>query len=837
MGSKYALDGHQSQANSSADQQGSPSNVIPLQVLSPLARAAVEYAGTGLPLIPCWPGSKKPRVPWQDGRLRTVEEVAAWWQQYPNDNIAIVPADRASHDYDGWMVIDLDNKAAANGLATWQRLQDQHGQAPDTFTVRTPSGGQHLYFTTDQRFGNGKPRDWQGIDVRSVNGYVLIAPSVIDARETPDTAKHGTYTVLNEVPAAELPEWIPGLLSSEKKEPGAAATQLVELDLPVNVERAKTLLRHAPLAREGNGSDDATYKLAACICRDLAISPGMAFEIMWPWAEKCGFEADWLEQKIANAASYGENDIGKHSAPDMATVPAVQAYMEARAAEEPEPFDIFGTITPEPVLTRDMLPTAIADYAFDAAERIGVDPAMVACPALVASAAALDDAIKIQVRQQDTGWTECARLNMLISAPSGTSKTPALSAATCPLKDIELQWREADDKKFAEWQDDDRKREAAAKHRDGEIRKYGPHTSVAQNPLPECPQRPKRRRLVLNDTTSEGVCAVLRDNPRGILLEVDEATGWIASFDAYRNGASGKDRAFWLQTDNGGPYAKDRADEANSIRVPNLSVSIVGGIQPDKLAKLAGELIDDGLLQRAFIIAASPRRLRPVDRAPNSGAEAAYQEVLRRLLDFRPAVPPKAVQLDREAHRYRMEIEALVDAYKELPTTPGPLRNHLGKWPGRFARLLLTFHAIECAGGLSYTVAGSTAKRLRDFMVHYLLPQQLRFYTAHFGAAAAGMEDARWIAGYILAQESERVTLRDIKRGMHADDRRVMAAMEILNEAAWVGEPEHGNRSVSWPINPRVHALFAERAKWEKAERAETQRAIQEAAARVRRYR
>lgn len=40
-------------------------------------------------------------------------------------------------------------------------------------------------------------------------------------------------------------------------------------------------------------------------------------------------------------------------------------------------------------------------------------------------------------------------------------------------------------------------------------------------------------------------------------------------------------------------------------------------------------------------------------------------------------------------------------------------------------------------------------------------------------------------------------------------------------------------------INPRIHTLFAERAKAVKvkAERAETQRAIQEAAAKVRRHR
>ena len=62
-----------------------------------------------------------------------------------------------------------------------------------------------------------------------------------------------------------------------------------------------------------------------------------------------------------------------------------------------------------------------------------------------------------------------------------------------------------------------------------------------------------------------------------------------------------KDRGFWLQSFNGGGYAVDRITRGSGY-VPNLSVSMLGGIQSDLLRKFATDSVDDGLLQRLFPI-------------------------------------------------------------------------------------------------------------------------------------------------------------------------------------------------------------------------------------------
>jgi putative DNA primase/helicase len=191
-----------------------------------------------------------------------------------------------------------------------------------------------------------------------------------------------------------------------------------------------------------------------------------------------------------------------------------------------------------------MLPRVIANFAFDVAERIGVDPAIVACPMLVVCASALDDLVKVRPKEYDDSWNESARLNVLIAAGSGSNKSGAIHAATSPYKKIELQWREEDNRAFAQWEQRARINEALMKHAEREIRKNGDVTTDVEEPLPPPEAKPRRRRLVMNDTTAEGVCKLLADNPRGILLEVDEAVGWLRSFDVYRNGGPGRIEPF-----------------------------------------------------------------------------------------------------------------------------------------------------------------------------------------------------------------------------------------------------------------------------------------------------
>src|SRR5260370_30514263 len=110
-------------------------------------------------------------------------------------------------------------------------------------------------------------------------------------------------------------------------------------------------------------------------------------------------------------------------------------------------------------------------------------------------------------------------------------------------------------------------------------------------------------------------------------------------------------------------------------------------------------------------------------------------------------------------------------------------------------------------------VSGDTAKRVRDFMVGYLLPHQQGFYRTYLSGAGEGEEEhaLHRIARYLLSHKCERVTLRDLKRATHLGDQEIERTMyadhgaQRLAAYHWVGAPQSPRRaSPEWPGNPPI---------------------------------
>ena len=115
--------------------------------------------------------------------------------------------------------------------------------------------------------------------------------------------------------------------------------------------------------------------------------------------------------------------------------------------------------------------------------------------------------------------------------------------------------------------------------------------------------KPVQKRLRLEDTTIEAAQEALAGSPNGVLLVQDELSGFFGSLDKYSGTA--KNRSFWLQSYNGGQYAISRIVRGVGL-VPNLSVCMLGGIEPDVIRQLAAESQDDGFLQRMMVVVLRP---------------------------------------------------------------------------------------------------------------------------------------------------------------------------------------------------------------------------------------
>jgi hypothetical protein len=185
--------------------------------------SALAAADAGWHVFPCAPGSKRPalRDNWQDLATTDPGRIRAWWARRPynigiacgQSGLVVIDLDVAHDGRDGQRGLD----GPVSGVDALQRLCRAHGQRypAGTYTVGTPSGGTHLYFTAPPTpVRNSAGRLGPLIDVRADGGYVVGDGSVIDGRRY---AARGDFLPL----ALPLPAWLARLLDDEPAVPEA----------------------------------------------------------------------------------------------------------------------------------------------------------------------------------------------------------------------------------------------------------------------------------------------------------------------------------------------------------------------------------------------------------------------------------------------------------------------------------------------------------------------------------------------------------------------------------------------------------------------------------------
>jgi len=155
-------------------------------------RSALRYAERGWPVFPlfsrvgnsctckegaaCTSPGKHPigtLVPHGFKSATTDEKtIKLWWRKYPTAGIGI-----ATGEVSGLIVLDIDNKPGPDGTIALGELLARLGPLPDTRTAITPCGGQHLYFPHAKGVGSSTDRLGRGLNLKSIGGYVVAAPS------------------------------------------------------------------------------------------------------------------------------------------------------------------------------------------------------------------------------------------------------------------------------------------------------------------------------------------------------------------------------------------------------------------------------------------------------------------------------------------------------------------------------------------------------------------------------------------------------------------------------------------------------------------------------------
>lgn len=473
---------------------------------------------------------------------------------------------------------------------------------------------------------------------------------------------------------------------------------------------------------------------------------------------------------------------------------------------ESDPVDLWAKFDP-PSLPCGILPDIIERFAVDQARTMGADPAGIAISAVTVCAAAIPDKIQLQVKKHHTGWRESARLWVALVGPVSSMKSPIMAAAVRPIRRIDSDM---------------------ARNHSEERAKYNQLSAEERKKV----DPPKQTRLLLQDTTIEAAQEVLKDSPDGVLCYQDELSGWFGSMDKYSGSSRGsaKDRAFWLEAYNGAPYSVTRVGRGSTF-IENLSISILGGIQPEPIRKLVEDSMDDGLLQRLL-----PIVLRPAVEGrdePMTDEVEEYATLIHRLYNLdnpmlnygSVAGNPTTLRFDDEAQSLRQELERKHLEFQQCEAINSKLAAHIGKYNGIFARLCVVWHCVEHAGAkLPCIISTATARRVKVFLHTFLLPHAMAFYAGTLGLSN-DHERLTATAGYILAHKLTRITNRDVQRGdgtmRKLEKRDIEALFEQLDALGWImrtpgprpTDPPH------WIVNPLVHTKFAERARSERERR------------------
>ena len=375
-----------------------------------------------------------------------------------------------------------------------------------------------------------------------------------------------------------------------------------------------------------------------------------------------------------------------------------------------EPANFWLESSEPPNLPPGIVPDLIERFTRDHGRRLGVEPGALAAPMIAAMGSLVHASNEIQARQKDTQWTERAILWAMSIGASGSKKTPMLSAVMAPVERIEKDWA----KKF--------QREKAAVLARQELA-----GKKSQKAVPE----PKRQRKIVHDVTTEKLAEILSENSGGLLLYADELSSLIGGMDAYR--AKGeRDQSFWLKAKDGKHYTIDRKT-SGSTEVERLAVSIVGGIQPDKIASSAKKLTADGFLQRFWPVWISEVG-KPVDDYPDT---ALNEAVLRLAQDMVEGPRNRRYRFTPEGNAELLEIESFRDREISRLHDSNPLRDFINKMPGGFARTALVFHIIEWYSNDLWSleddeppefISAVTARRARLFLTEFIFPHAAVFY-------------------------------------------------------------------------------------------------------------
>jgi Protein of unknown function (DUF3987)/Bifunctional DNA primase/polymerase, N-terminal len=730
----------------------------------------------------------------------------------------------------GLFVVDLDkHPGGADGVTAFKAFRGSN-PPPRCPTVKTPSGGFHLYFRQPQGepLGNRTGTLPAGVDCRGAGGWT-VAPGAVFG----PWIWAGSAAKLAE--AQPVSGWILSAVQAKKNEYSGSPS----LSDVGKCERAyaEAALANAAnqVAASSHGRRNSELNTAA-FCMGTMVARGWIGGAtvegrLHDAATACGLPTNEARKTIKSGIEAGlkepHADLPERSQPtpqpksgNGATTWLADSS-SAHDWSDPDPSILDDRRGDLPSFPTDIFTPPIRGWLERAAHGAGVYPDHVALPLLGVTSSLIGTARRVQASRP---WSEPMTLWSALVGFSGDRKTPGFNVVRRALDMIERdQVTAIAAARLVHETRVQRSKEAAKKWKEER------QAAIEDKPPRDPPAMPLEAldpgnfiepRLYATDPTIERLAGLLQVRPRGMMLLRDELAGLFANMGRY---SGGSDRPFWLEAWVGGRHVVERV--SGSIVINHLLVGVIGGFQPDKLARaFSGD--EDGMYGRFLYGWPSTPDYRPLTNDV-AEVEPELQSALKALIrlpaeDSDDAFIAQAVPLSQDAveefESYRRHVDKLKRALDGLE------RQWLVKSESQVLRLAgtLTYLAWAFAlgtpgsNGMAMITADLEPKQIgKEFMSAAV--RAVKEYFWHHARAALrqiGLTDRhrnmRRVLRWISAHEKQEVSREDIRRdalGQSLDAERTQELLDDLVKTGWLQADTAktaGRARRRWRANPKL---------------------------------
>jgi hypothetical protein len=306
---------------------------------------------------------------------------------------------------------------------------------------------------------------------------------------------------------------------------------------------------------------------------------------------------------------------------------------------------------------------------------MGVDSEAVLTHLLPIAAGLINPNSRIVVKKC-TNFVEPCLLYSAVIAETGSRKTPLLNIPKAPL--VKLQTEE------------DARYKAELDAYKKELDAYNHRTKENKDDEPPVPPHPPRE-FYVDNVTVESLDEIKGFQPnKAFTMIKDELSGLFASHGAYKGGR-GSDKESFLSGWGGGGVKKNRRSKDSRVSLARDSLSITGGIQPDKLRALFGDFTDAQGEWARFLWYQMPMRPYKIPRHDVAYSLGDLLESIYRKLD---SLPELEFYFSKDGQNFYDDWYDKRYEQTRNETKPG-LKAAMAKMPGQAARLIGVLHVLN----------------------------------------------------------------------------------------------------------------------------------------------